>query len=143
MGHDWPGREAASSAPLAQKPLTVEAALREDVGREVDGDAAVRFLPYVQMHEFEALLFARPSAIAEAMRNASKATDLDAIRAAFANPEEINDSANTAPSKRIESLFPSYQKPFHGVVAAQRITIEVMLGACPHFRDWVATLAAI
>ena len=68
---------------------------------------------------------------------------LDEIRNDFETPEDINDSAATAPSKRIEEIYRFFRKNFHGVIAAERITIDVMIDECPHFRKWVETLQAI
>ena len=57
-GRAWPGRETAGSLPFAQKALTVERALSEDICRELgQGFDSERFVPYVMMHEFEGLLF--------------------------------------------------------------------------------------
>jgi hypothetical protein len=74
------------------------------------------------------------------MRDPKVEEELQKIRAEFGSPEEINDDPNTAPSKRIANLFPSYRKPLHGVLAAKRITIDVIRGECPHFDEWLTTL---
>ena len=54
----WPGREAASDLPFPQKAPAVEdglsASIQEAMGNGFDRS---RFVPYVMMHEFEALLF--------------------------------------------------------------------------------------
>ena len=73
-----------------------------------------RFIPGIVLHEFEALLFAdvRGFEILEADRPGLVA-DLTA-EVADLEPEAINDSPETAPSKRIIKHFRSYQKPFHG-----------------------------
>lgn len=71
------------------------------------------------------------------MRDRDSEENLQSIRDAFDTPEEINDDPNTAPSKRIESLFRGYRKPLHGTLASKRITVEVMRSECPHFNDWM------
>lgn len=142
MSGKWPGRAAAGTKSHANKPITVENAIREDIERDVGDERVARLMPYIQMHEFEALLFAETSALPEVMRSSSTKVQLDEIRAEFNNPEEINDSSDTAPSKRIEGIFPYYQKPLHGVLAAKRITIETMMDQCPHFKKWVTALTA-
>ena len=63
-----------------------------------------------------------------------------AIRNRFSTPEEINDSPATAPSKRVESLVPRYQKPLMGTLAAQQVGLAAIRKACPHFDNWVRTL---
>ncbi len=141
MPTSWPGRRQAGGANHVSKPLIVESELSADIaarmGRNFDRR---RFLPYVQMYEFEALLFSKPEAIAEAACEPLCAKRLNEIRAAFDSPEMINDGRETAPSKRIEKLCTGYQKLASGAIAAQNIGIALMLSACPHFREWVQNL---
>lgn len=143
MPPKWPGRTAARTKSHANKPLTVEKAIREDIEGDVGNELISRLRPYIQMHEFEALLFSDISALPEVMRKPSTKDQLDEIRAGFGTPEEINDSATSAPSKRIEGIYQYYQKPLHGVLAAKRITVEAMMEECPHFKTWVMALESI
>ena len=62
------------------------------------------------------------------------------IRDTFSTPEDINDSTETAPSKRVLELCTGYRKPLHGTLAALEVGIEAMRRECPHFRDWVERL---
>lgn len=55
-------------------------------------------------------------------------------------PEEIDDSPDSAPSKRIEEILPAYQKPLHGNLAALEIGLCAMRSACPGFRRWLERL---
>ena len=142
MTAKWPGRTDAGTKSHSRKPISVETAIREDIEREVGNEVISRLVPYIQMHEFEALLFSETSALPEVMRNEESKHELDAICREFNTPEEINDSPDTAPSKRIKAIYPFYRKPLHGVLAAKRITIEVMSENCPHFKNWIAALAS-
>ena len=99
-----------------------------------------RFIPYLSVHEFEALLFAKPISIVETLSKPSALAELQKIRASFATPEEINDSPTTAPSKRLEKLFPDYQKPLYGILIAQTIGLTTLFQECPHFKEWVQRL---
>jgi hypothetical protein len=139
----WPGRKEARKRRHIDKPITVEKAIRRDIESEVGLELIARLIPYVQMHEFEALLFSETSALPEVMRKPGTKNQLDEIREEFNSPEEINDSSATAPSKRIKSIFRFYQKPLHGILAAKRITIEIMMQECPHFREWVSALGSL
>ena len=71
-----------------------------------------RVLPYVQMHEFEGLLFADVSAFLAIVATPRESVDsLMNIRLGFSTPEDINDNKATAPSKRpglshAETCFP-------------------------------------
>lgn len=51
-----------------------------------------------------------------------------------------DDAPMTAPSKRIVSLMPHYQKPLHGNLAALAVGIPAMRAACPHFSSWIERL---
>jgi hypothetical protein len=139
----WPGRAAASTAEFAQKATIVEQALLADIMQELPkGFDSSRFLPYVMMHEFEGMLFSDCGRFASSIGEPKLSVQLSAIRRGFGSPEEINDSPDTAPSKRIESLIPGYQKPLHGNIAAIEIGLEAIRTQCPHFSQWLAKLEA-
>ncbi len=99
-----------------------------------------RFVPYVMMHEFESMLFSDCEAFARAIGHTELAGPFHQIRESFPTPEEINDSSETAPSKRILALVPNYQKPLLGVAAASHIGLTVIRRECPHFAQWLARL---
>jgi len=148
MKSDWPGRESANAANHSNKPATVEIAVMEDIAAEFgDGFEEERLIPYVQMHEFESLLFSYPLALSKALGNKDAENDFQDIRDGFDTPEHINDSPDTAPSKRISRVFASYRrkyrKPLHGSIAAKTITIETMREECSHFRKWVDSLVEL
>ena len=136
----WPGRKAAGQVPHDRKAAVVEKGILDAIVGATKGLDPSRFVPYVQMYEFEALLFSRPEVIAEVLDRPEAAEKLEAIRAAVSTPEEINDGDQTHPSQRLESLFPEYRKPVHPVLAAERIGIDAMRAACPHFAEWTARL---
>lgn len=144
MPVSWPGRSQARSTPFAKKAQTVEAAIAKDITEELgisfDGG---RFLPYVQMYEFEALLFSQPPIICEVLRCPNLEASCQKIRDDFPTPEEINDSPLTAPSKRLAKLFAGYQKHLHGLITATRVGVEVMRLECPHFAEWLRSLEGL
>lgn len=135
----WPGRDASMQAPFAEKAAVVERGLRDDDAAALGGGAD-RFIPFVVMHEYEGLLFSDPPTFAQSIGRSELAGDFQAIRNRFANPEEINDSSETTPSKRVERLIPGYQKPLMGVQAALVIGLDVIRRECPHFDGWVRRL---
>lgn len=140
----WPGRAAASSAALLGRAEAVESALMADVGDQMgSGFDSRRFVPHVTMHEFEALLFSDCQAFGRAVGRVDLVPALEAIRGAFATPEEIDDSPVTAPSKRIETLFDGYQKPLHGNLAALEVGLNSMRAECPHFHRWLERLESV
>jgi hypothetical protein len=62
---------------------------------------------------------------------------------ATTSPEDINDSPETAPSKRILAAMSGYQKTFHGPLIACDIGIDPMRAACPHFDQWLRALEGL
>ena len=137
----WPGRKAAGGTVFAQKAKTVEAMLSLDISQEMGGTLNPgRFIPYVMMHEFEAMLFSDCEGFGRGIGHENLVEPLQAIRDQFANPEEIDDSPHTAPSKRIEHLMPDYQKPLMGNLAALEIGIHAIRRECPHFGNWLERL---
>ncbi len=139
----WPGREQANQMAFPSKSSSVEFALLREVQGEL-GHGALngRFIPFVVMHEFEALLFSCPRRFSEGIGRPELEAPFQAIRDQFDSPEAINDSPHTAPSKRIEALVPGYQKPLYGTLAALEIGLEPMRAECPLFDAWLKRLEA-
>ncbi len=65
---------------------------------------------------------------------------LQKVRDEFATPEEINDSPNTAPSKRIKKLYPAYEKPLYGSLAALEIGLDTIRRECHGFNAWLKSI---
>ena len=103
-----------------------------------------RVFAYVQMHEFEALLFSDVRALGRAAAASPDAErELAEVRDQFASPEDINDRSDTAPSKRIAGAMPGYDKVLGGSLAAEAVGLDAMRGECPRFADWLARLEAL
>lgn len=138
----WPGRTRSKSLRgTEEKAFSVQDAVRDDVVSEMGNrfDSG-RFLPFVVMHEFEALLFSDCVAFGRGIGRLDLATSLQKIRQDFATPEEINDSPVTAPSKRVRDLVPGYEKPLLGVLAVLEIGLSRIREQCPHFDRWLKQL---
>ena len=139
LPHTWPGRARADrQTTSAERATTVEQAILDDVSKAIGYPP--RFVPYVVMHEFEGLLFSDPDCFAQSLGEPDLASKFQAIRENFQTPEDINDSPDTAPSKRVCKLYPRYQKPLNGVAAMQKIGLDVVRAACPLFNRWVEAL---
>ena len=140
-----PGRlQAARHGSSPEKAATVEAALSEDLALEMGpGFDQRRFLPYVAMHEFEALLFSDCDLFGQGIGRPELTPKFQEIRNQFASPEEIDDSPDTAPSTRVEELVPGYQKPLMGSLAVLNIGLNLIRSACPHFRRWLELLEGL
>ncbi len=145
MPRDWPGRnESQSCRDYQDKARRVEQALRDDIIAQMGKSwNPARFIPYVQMHEFEALLFSSPVKLAESLGDERLSSAFLTIRNEFPTPEEINDNYETCPSRRIEGVFHSFKKTIDGITAAGRIGLERMRQECPHFDEWITKLENI
>jgi len=96
----------------------------------------------LMVHEFEALLFTDTSAF-KGVTDTGTVTELQKIRDTFSSPEHINNSVDTAPSKRIKELIPNYSKVSNGTIISERIGIDSMLTECGHFREWVTRIKSL
>lgn len=133
---DFPGKTDPAypaSGTGRQKAEFIEARWVQDINEQ-------NFLPYLMVHEYEALLFVEPQRFAEWTESTTLVNKLKDIAQAHATPEEINDSPQTAPSKRILKLMPSFKKPFHGPLIATEIGLDALRQACPHFNNWIESL---
>lgn len=141
---DFVGNDAAAmKSGYADKALEIESALLEHITNQTNENAVRRFFPYIQMYEFEGLLFSDPAKLAAGLYVNHLAGDFAAVRNGFGTPEEINDSPVTAPSKRILSLMPVYEKPLYGSLAAIKIGLDVIRRECGRFDQWVTLLETL
>jgi hypothetical protein len=137
LPRDFPGAaDLPEQASPQQRALHLEAALRSDLGDR-------RLLPYLSLHEFEALLLVSPKEIEHAVTSPGLAQVLAGAVASVSTPEEVNDGAETHPSARIQKAAPQYRKALHGPIVAERIGLPAIRSRCPHFDAWVEQLAAV
>ena len=134
LPRNFPGRE--SVPPLASafdRAAHLEAEFSKDIATRLVGlPVTQRFIPYIQLHEFEALLFSEPAAFVDMFPDKPRAIkQLKAIRAQFASPEDIDDGQISAPSKRILNILPDYQKPVAGLLIATGIGLEKIRSEWP------------
>ncbi|KQR79571.1 hypothetical protein ASG35_06665 [Burkholderia sp. Leaf177] len=134
--------ESVGMAP-PNRASHIERLLHADIVARV-GCRPERFIAHVQPHEFESLLFSDIGKLCDAEPEWDKhRAALAKVRAEVTNPECINDSPQTAPSKRLEILRPRYRKTTHGPASAIRITLDKIREQCPHFRQWFERLLQI
>ena len=139
---DFPGLVTKPSDPLA-RASAIEESFHEEVVRAA-GCRPERFLPHIQPHEFEALLFADPAQFAQARPDWERATaGLEAALHGVSSPEHINDGPDTHPSARLLRQLPGYRKVRHGLAVAARIGLDRIRAECRHFAAWLARLEAL
>lgn len=113
-------------------------ALQDAMARAVDD---WRLIPYLQRHEFEALVLAALDSLAGLLAD----DDLEGLARLRAEigptpPEDVNDGTDTAPSKRLERCIPGYRKTVHGPLTLEDATLSLLKTRCPRFGGWVTTL---
>lgn len=140
---DFPGFvEAESNSDPYDKVEAIERALEADLNSR-------HFIPYIQLHEFEALCFCDISQMKAFYP--SEGASIDALERVLeqygGNPELINNSPNTAPSKRIIDAIEGrkryrYNKPKSGADVTKNISMDKLMVMCRHFSNWVERLLA-
>jgi hypothetical protein len=142
----WPGRpevrqnlETGATLTALQKAEILEAATMAEIAAAFsDHNADKRFIPYFQMHEFEAVLFSDPQVLAKVVDVDPK--QVQEIMDQYVNPEEINDDPVKAPSKRLYALKRGYRKVAIGKAVAEAIGIQKIRARCPCFNQWLKRL---
>ena len=141
---NWPGREdvdtkirGGAKLTACDKAKVLEAAMLAKLTTTLPKlNITTRFIPYIEMHEFEALLFSNAEILAEKAQIDLK--KIQNILADYNTPEEIND--NKAPSKRLEALKQDYRKVVMGRAISRAIGIQTIRQQCPHFDFWLTKL---
>lgn len=118
--------------------------LCDSMKRDIAPELASRFIPYMQIHEFESLLFSDIAVFKDNFDKKEMNYSIlqNAIRE-FSNPEDINSRPTLAPSKRLISAIPGYDKVLFGNYIASETGLTNIMDRCPLFNQWVSTLMSI
>ncbi len=130
----------AEAEKLRHMPDKRVEALEQAFAKDIGDD---RFVPYIQLHEYEAYLFSDPAWFGYFYdRHEKQIAALEAIADGYSTPELIDDGEHSAPSKRIIAELPDYKdaKSAVGPQVAELIGLNVIRGKCPHFAAWLAQL---
>jgi len=141
LPEDFPGKkEAITLGNIKDKQGMVTARLAEKLSLHIDEESMRRFIPYVQLYEFEGLLFSNPKSIASEIGEPDLVNAFVKIRNKFETPEHVNNSRETAPSKRIKKIFTQYDKVIHGSLIALEMGVNTICEECYLFDEWVNKL---
>lgn len=138
LHHDFPGREEAET--LRHNPYQWVMRLQQAWSQDIPDP---RFIPFIQLHEFEAYLFSQPESFDLFYPNADKQiTKLREIADSYPSPELIDDGPTTAPSKRVTDIYSDYEraKTTIGPQVGELIGIHAIRSKCPHFDRWLSAL---
>lgn len=133
--YQFPGWEEAKTIEGPQDKMN---GLFQDMARDMPEDLRSRFVPYIQLHEFESLLFSEISVFRNNFLPAE--CDFDAIQSAideFETPEDINNKPETAPSSRLMAAVAGYNKVVYGSILAEETGLLTIRSRCPLFNSWI------
>jgi Domain of unknown function (DUF4276) len=136
LPHDFPGYESG----MAKRTGGEQASVLEECLSEEIGDA--RFIPYLQVHEYEALVLVDPGRITTIYDSVPHA-EIEALCqecADFETPEEINHGQHSHAKYRIQRRVPDYDENVAGPLLAENIGLHLLRESCLHFAAWLTTL---
>ena len=119
------------------------------MSESIEENLRYRFIPYMQLHEFEGILFYNLEIFddcADVSREMNEILDreeLEAIFKEFDNPEMINNCPDTAPSKRLKRIIKGYNKIVYGNILAEAIGLTGIKAKCPRFNNWITIISSI
>ena len=140
--HGFPGWD--ESLKIVDRSARIDF-LEQAMHDEINDRFGHRFIPYIQLHEFEGLLFSKKEVFDDNFEEHEFAdyNYLEETMAQFNNPEMINDGKATAPSKRLGRIIIGYQKTVHGSLLADEIGLKEIREQCPRFNNWIEKLSQI
>jgi uncharacterized membrane protein YheB (UPF0754 family) len=92
------------------------------------------------MHEFEALLFSDTSAFIEIDDDSELVEKITNEISTFSSPEEVNNSVETAPSKRIQRVYNRYKKTVDGIMVLM-LSRDIIKKICLHVMNLTSILS--
>lgn len=140
LPNDFPGYEEASSII---EPYAHVNALEQSFADDINDS---RFVPYIQLHEFEALVFCGIDHLVKIYPKCKRSCEkLATTLQKTGNPELIDNGPTTAPSKRIIKAIEGekkykYNKPTTGKSVTKEIGIDELRAKCSHFNEWIESL---
>lgn len=132
---EWPGTEVISPNATPEQIANILNTRAKDIISEEYPELGKRYVPFLAVHEFEALLFSDSEVLARHLKINKE--EIEAVLSECGSPECVNTGINTAPSKRLIKWNPYYTKTQNGHKIAQEIGIPTIRKACPLFNEWL------
>ena len=138
---EWPGKDdVLQHSTPEQIAVCLNNAAKQKICEEHDDlNPQNRFIPFVAVHEFEALLFSDSKVLAGHLHIDQANVD-EVLSEHSGLPEKINNSPETAPSKRLKRWDAGYGKTTVGIAIAASIGIDKMREKCPLFDAWLCAM---
>ncbi|WP_268225146.1 DUF4276 family protein [Sinomicrobium oceani] len=139
---DFPNWETSEIQPDKNKRMEI---LEEGMHSDIKDSYRYRYIPYIQLHEFEGLLFNNIKVFHEQIPpdDLIRVNELEAVFSEFDNPEMINNHKDTAPSKRLKRIIRGYNKIVYGNILAESIGLERLREKSPRFNFWLNRIEKI
>lgn len=140
--HDFPGWDEAEKIIDKIKRVSY---LEDTMRQDIDDSIRYRFIPYLQLHEFEALLFCDVEIFKNMIpeKELIGLQELQTVIDSNPNPELINTRKVNTPSHRLSRIIKGYNKIVYGNLIAERIGLSTMRSKCLRFNNWLNTLEKV
>ena len=137
--YEFPGWAAAHA--IVDRHARI-GALEQAMLNDIDPALQHRFMPYLQLHEFEGLLFNDIDVIYSQIPAADIVgkAELEKTFADYANPEMINNNRETSPSHRLTRIIRGYNKVVYGDILSEAIGLTRIRAKSPRFNSWITTI---
>jgi hypothetical protein len=143
---DFPTYQEGLKIKESRKKVEFFERALDKIGREL---GCKKFIPYIQLHEFETLLLVNVKEMGTLFLNDAKKLELLAADVAtFDDVEDINHTPDGAPSKRIASYISVYEKykrsdQSGAINVLEKVGLDTLRTNCRHFNDWVSALEGL
>jgi hypothetical protein len=103
-----------------------------------------RFIPFLSLHEFEALVFSSPQIVAEHFGIPALAEVLKGVVGYTGSPELLNTAHDKHPKRQLEDKLKEqddiYTPLKDGPTILEKIGLPAIRSACRHFDRWLGQL---
>lgn len=129
---------------ISNRNLRMEA-IENGMHNDIAEDLRYRFIPYLQLHEFEGLLFNDINIFYNNIPpdDIVGKVELKQTFADYDNPEMINTNKKTSPSHRLERIIKGYNKVVYGDILAEAIGLDRIRNKSPRFDAWITKIENI
>lgn len=135
--YQFPGWEKSLAVVDKYKRMDL---LESAMSQDIEDGIRHRFMPYMQLHEFEGLLFNDINIFYEQIPK-EELVGINELKQTFRdypdNPEMINNNKATSPSNRLERIILGYNKVVYGNYLAEAIGLDRIRNKSPRFNDWL------
>lgn len=117
----------------SQDPNIIELGMIEDKSHYIN------YIPYIQMHEFEALFYSDINNFELFIENDDQILAMREILNTYSNPELINTHPERYPARRLKNIL-GYSKGSDAELIIDCCDIETIIEKCPRFSLWINKL---